>query len=517
MNKIKVYRSLMVIGSVLLLGATFTHAGGRDVKQVKVTSDKAPDCSTMASMLASATKGCKTNDEKAIGIYNFLRQMLYHKNYPNEKGGVSSLKLINVYGWSLCGGLHTVESSFWKELGWEYRYVGWSNPGHTTAEAFYDDSWHYLDTFLKFYAWRKDANAPGGRTIASQDDIQKNPDEILTNGFVYDKGRAVQYQKGATLADNPRSMAFLVCGDGLNGIKTGVNNNKVMGGSSTGKTSHQGIAFDDPSYSTDINLNLGYSLDLYWNHIPTKNKGWFWNGQKWEPGHSCGDKDYRNDPILGPIFEPYAKGPDGKRIPGFRRSYANGTLSFDLSPITPAILNSLVASENVKVEGDALVAADASKPASITIDLSGQAYIMIKGKGEGEGVDSFEVSIDDGATFVSADIADFTKIVLGKYKCQAKVTFKKLTSLKLNALVQHNQDALTYLVPGKNKITVSAMDAKALGENELVVTIAYRPGFREIDILEKVSSSAYEIAKAHNADWSSDPVYVRKRFKAKDL
>ena len=64
------------------------------------------------------------------------------------------------------------KSALWKEAGWEHRYVGWN--GHTTVEAKYDGRWHYLDIFLKFYAWEPDGN--GGRTIASQDDLTASSD-----------------------------------------------------------------------------------------------------------------------------------------------------------------------------------------------------------------------------------------------------------------------------------------------------------------------------------------------------
>ena len=65
------------------------------------------------------------------------------------------------------------ESALWRKLGWEWRFVGWN--GHTTVEAKYDGRWHYLDVFLKFYAWMPDPNAPGGRTIAGEDDLTRTP------------------------------------------------------------------------------------------------------------------------------------------------------------------------------------------------------------------------------------------------------------------------------------------------------------------------------------------------------
>ena len=48
--------------------------------------------------------------------------------------------------------------------------------------------------------------------------------------------------------------------------------------------------------------------------------------------------------------------------------------------------------------------------------------------------------------------------------------------MKLEAIVQNNSGALPYLSPGKNVVTVSVADPKALGDNRLVVTYAYRLG-----------------------------------------
>ena len=50
---------------------------------ISVVVDKAPDCRTLKSIVESVTRGCKTNDEKAIALYNFLRLANYTLNYPS--------------------------------------------------------------------------------------------------------------------------------------------------------------------------------------------------------------------------------------------------------------------------------------------------------------------------------------------------------------------------------------------------------------------------------------------------
>ena len=77
-----------------------------------------PDCSSLKSIVESVTRDCKTDDERAIAIYNFGRFAWYHHAYPSEScGDIGALKMINVYGWSLCGGQHTVLAALYEAAG----------------------------------------------------------------------------------------------------------------------------------------------------------------------------------------------------------------------------------------------------------------------------------------------------------------------------------------------------------------------------------------------------------------
>ena len=141
---------------------------------IKVQPDKAPDCSSLKSIVESVTRDCKTNDEKAIAIYNFCQLALYHRAYPVGAGRdagpeAHQLLRLELVRRAALGRVGAVDAA-----GWEHRFVGWN--GHTTVEAKYDGRWHYLDVFLKFYAWQPDGQ--GGRTIASQDELTKNAETL---------------------------------------------------------------------------------------------------------------------------------------------------------------------------------------------------------------------------------------------------------------------------------------------------------------------------------------------------
>ncbi|MDP6634099.1 MAG: hypothetical protein QGG42_04335 [Phycisphaerae bacterium] len=478
------------------------------VKQIWIVADKAPDCSSMKSIVETVTRGCETNDEKAVAIYNAGRFLWYHHQYPGEKGGIAALKLINVYGWSLCGGQHTVLAAMWRAAGWDWRYVGWR--GHTTVECRYDGRWRYFDTFLKVYAWRADPNSPGGRTIASQADIKANP-ALISEQFALDEQRKVWYARDNRFEiindrANWVAPAFFVCGDQPRGVVKGVQVTRPSGVSS--KLGHAGIKFAEDGYNTNVNLAPGYSLELKWEHIDGAH--WF-RGRKYTPRHSCGDKEYRNCPAIGPILEPY-RSLDKRGA----RTFSNGILRFAPDLGAAGCIKAFTALQNVKWSKGQLAPADPSKPASVTIRLQ-SPYIMSRAKAKVANIDKTEMSIDGGKTYSDVNLDDLDDKVGGAYACDLRLSFSKpVTSLDIEAIVQHNRCALPYLSPGANKITVSVADPKTLGENKLVVTYAYALGARSAPY-EKLCDQGAELARAHHASWSDTPTVVRKVFGAGDL
>ena len=510
-------RRLAVTGSFPLLFALIAAAPAAEpapaapaatVHAIKVLPDKAPDCTSLKSIVESVTRDCKTNDEKAVAIYDFMRMTHYHYAYPSEPGGVPALKEINCYGWSLCGGLHSTESALWREMGWDWRFLGWPDIGHTTTEAYYDGRWHYLDVFLKFYAWMPDPKHPGRQIIAGQDDLAADPKGLLTDAFVMDKARKVMYAKNDQFGivdgkANWEAPAFLVCGDELEGVIKGLKHRTRSGR----PDDWAGINHATGNYSADVNLAPGFALTNTWDKLDA---AWFWNDSPQCPGHTCGDKEIRNSPEKGLVAEPYL-GPDFKR-----ESYANGTLTFTPDFSDASCLKSFAATENVKVAGGKIAAAEAGKPASVTVLLQ-SPYILTQASGSADGVSKVEVSADGGATWKAAELKDFGAAVKGKVSALVRLSIKDaLMNLQLTATVQNNPFALPFLSPGKNVVSVSAADAKALGDNRLVVTYAYRPGVRN-ESYEQMYKEDKEIARAHNAKWETTPTVVQKVFTAKEL
>ena len=104
-----------------------------------------------------------------------------------RRQGNQLLRLVSVRRAS-CDGIGTLA-----QLGWEWRFVGW--PGHTTVEAKYDGRWHYLDVFLKFYAWMPDQKIRASASSPAKTIWPPTPQGLITDAFVLDKARAVVYAK----------------------------------------------------------------------------------------------------------------------------------------------------------------------------------------------------------------------------------------------------------------------------------------------------------------------------------
>ncbi len=466
------------------------------VKAVKVLPDKAVDPSSLKTIVDSVTRGCQSNDDKMIAVDNFMRVSHYHRAYPP---GGPALLWFNNYGWSLCGGLAGLQMSLYSQIpGWSWRGVG--GDGHNMSEAKYDGAWHWVDCFMKSYVWRPDVGAPNGRTIASHDDIRKDP-TIVTGVLVYDEAEKVVYAKnnrkemiGGKL--NWTAPALLVCGDDIPGVVWQAKKRHLGPESNT-----PDAGWKPEAYSAEINLRPGWSLENTWDALATPEESWpIKDGLK--VGHHCGNNDLRNDPAAGPVWEPWFH-----RV----RSYWNGRLVFVPDFSSPEVLKSFGPCQNVKLADGALVPEDATKAASVIVNLE-SPYVIVKINGT---VTGDEVSVRG----VKMDGSNFSTPVPGynQLKQQVKIEIKKsLKALRLEAIVLNNAGVLPYLSPGKNKVTVSMADPKALGENTLIVTYAYSPGCRDksFDELYKEGKCLFAQQYAH---WQAPPTVVQKTYTAKDL
>jgi hypothetical protein len=120
-----------------------------------------------------------------------------------------------------------------------------------------------------------------------------------------------------------------------------------------------------------------------------------------------------------------------------------------------------------------------------------------------------EVSTDRKA-WKPVELEKLSEAVRGQYAYYVRVTFQEpLSALELTSIVQHNQEALPYLAPGRNEIAVTVGDPERLKENRLLITFAYSLGSRERTPAQMLEADA-EIARAHYASWSDKTIVVQK-------
>ena len=353
-----------------------------------------------------------------------------------------------------------------------------------------------------------DPGAPGGRTIAGEDDLNQNAGVLIRDAFVLDKARKCVYAKANQFARygarvNWQAPSFLSCGDEIEDVIRGL---KTHHGAGRAK-GWGGIQHASGDYSADVNLAPGFALTNTWDPMEG---AWYWAGSKVAPAHTCGGhKDTRSDPGIGFVLEPYVTSKPA-------RSYANGRLSFAPDFSSDAVLKSFVSAENVKYADKALVPLEQGRPGAVVVELA-SPYIMVKAEGEATGADSVGVSIDGGKTFRAVDLKDFSDAVKGRVAVRVKVEFTRaLKALRLETIVQNNPGSLPYLSPGRNTVVVSVADPTSLGDNRLVVTYAYRRGSRSKSF-EQMYDEDKEVAKAHDASWDNAVTCVQKTFTAKDL
>ncbi|MHC4716046.1 MAG: hypothetical protein ACYS5V_03695, partial [Planctomycetota bacterium] len=293
-----------IAAAALVLIASVPAAGG--VGDVKVTTDRSIDCSSMATIARDLFRDCRTDEDKAVATWYFVRRLHFH--WPHIPTW-DSIDLINSYGFALCGYQSNMYVQIATAGGLKARTM---HPDrHVIAEAFYDGGWHMFDCQVGWFA----RNRKGA--VASCAELKADP-SLVTDAVREGRASAPYFQ----CRDNPTS------------------------GTNYAATARKGGPRRPPSKRLIINLRRGESIVRNWS---SEGKSWRRpREEQWtQPRHTCtGQSIDANDPVNWPFWKPYAevRRTVGDRVVyGVKRTYGNGQMIYEPDLTTDAFTDGLAA------------------------------------------------------------------------------------------------------------------------------------------------------------------------------
>jgi hypothetical protein len=149
------------------------NLGETPVVNPRITVNGRYDWFDVDSIALEATQGCETDEERALALWEFVRQNFHHLASPGDMEALNPVVALNVYGYANCAFHSSVFVSLCRALGIPARV--WEVWHHTTSEAYYESAWHMLDTDIGLYYLAGD-----NRAIASIEQLWE--DQRVTGG-----------------------------------------------------------------------------------------------------------------------------------------------------------------------------------------------------------------------------------------------------------------------------------------------------------------------------------------------
>ncbi|MGO8787450.1 MAG: transglutaminase domain-containing protein [Terriglobia bacterium] len=142
------------------LEITIENLGDTPVVNPRVTVNGLYDWYDAKSLAAEITRGCNTDEEKALAIWSWIRYRTYQRSPQNDDSATNPVRALNGYGYGICGHVAAWMKCLWTAAGVPGRVQELA--GHTVSEAYYNGAWHELDGNVKVFYLDHD-----NRTIAS--------------------------------------------------------------------------------------------------------------------------------------------------------------------------------------------------------------------------------------------------------------------------------------------------------------------------------------------------------------
>jgi len=443
---------------------------------VKVTTDRSIDCSSIQSIARDLYRNCKTDEEKAIATWYFVRRLHYH--WPHIPTW-DSIDLINSYGFALCGYQSNMFCQIAAAGGLKARTM--HPPHHVIAEVYYDGAWHMFDCQVGWFA----RNRKGA--VASCAEMKADP-TLVTDAVKEGRASAPFFQ----CRDDPRS---------------GTN---YAANARVGR-----IVKNPPTRRLIINLRRGESITRRWSN---EGKPWYKlknNRGFVSPRHTCTRQVIdANDPVNWPYWKPYAKvrRKVGDRvIYGVKRYYGNGRMVYQPDLTTDAFTDGLdpaglkgVRARYQDGKGPNLHPARAGEEVSVTFVIH-SPYIAVDAwldasclrRTEADVLAVYAKTIKRGRwkrlyTAEKTGPVRIEKLSLKELAWQSHGYYVKFVlsagkdvsdvgvdSLKITTVFMNNFYALPYFLPGKNTIRLTAAEGADLKKNKLTLEYVWEEQGKE--------------------------------------
>ncbi len=300
------------------------NVGRNDVRNPWLVVNGKRNWRTLKTIVAEATRGYTAPADRARAIWESQRRRRFHACTWDAECN-DAIKVLNVYGYTLCGNEARVLGDLWKAAGFTTRR-GYPI-GHVVGEVHYDGAFHLMDSDEHVICLKRD-----NRTIASAADVVRDHD-LVKRTHTYGIGRRDERR-------NDEFSASLYVHDG-----------ERKGDFGTG-THH----------SMDLVLRPGESIEFRWSHV----------GKQYTAG-TARKKGQKSRDGLGELLDHWG--------PTAYDNMRNGMLRYRPDLSGPLAQQGTAAVDNTAF--DTAVAAikpvDPHKPATVTWRFAGP-YVFVGGK-----------------------------------------------------------------------------------------------------------------------------------------
>lgn len=142
------------------------NIGGAPLVNPRMTVNGRYDWFDAGAIAAEITSECRTDEEKALAIWSWIRYRTHQKSV-SDRAALHPVRGLNGYGYGICGHTAAWLKRIATAAGLDARVQElW---GHTVAEVYYGGAWHLLDANAKAFYLNRD-----NRTVASLAQVERD-------------------------------------------------------------------------------------------------------------------------------------------------------------------------------------------------------------------------------------------------------------------------------------------------------------------------------------------------------